>query len=68
MAITPRFCTSAAICPKSWLRDLYDRAATARADRAARPAVMHDLFEADPRDLFISTCDFDSIADGSFRR
>lgn len=55
----------------SWLRDLYDRAAAARADRALRSAVMRDLFDADPRDLRdlgISTCDFDSIANGSFRR
>ncbi len=71
MATTSNFSTSAPVRPKSWLRDLYDRAAAARADRAARSAVMHDLFEADPRDLRdlgISTCDFDSIADGSFRR
>jgi len=52
--------TSARPRPFSWLRDLYDRA-----------AVMHDLFLADSRDLRdlgISTCDFDSIANGSFRR
>ena len=55
----------------SWLRGWYDRAAAARAERAARSAVMRDLFHADPRDLRdlgISACDFDSIANGSFRR
>ena len=63
--------TSARPRPFSWLRDLYNRVAAARAERAARSAVMHDLFLADPRDLRdlgISTCDFDSIANGSFRR
>lgn len=62
---------SAASRPFAWLRAMYDRAAEARAERAARSAVMHDLFHADPRDLRdlgISTCDFDSIANGSFRR
>lgn len=55
----------------SWLSDLYNRAAAARADRVARSAVMRDLYHADPRDLRdlgISTCDFDSIASGRFRR
>jgi len=70
MAVTTASASSR-LRPLSWLRAMYDRAAAARAESAARSAVMRDLFHADPRDLRdlgISTCDFDSIADGSFRR
>lgn len=63
--------TPARLRALSWLRAWHGRAAAARAERAARSAVMHGLRHADARDLRdlgISACDFDSIANGSFRR
>ena len=54
-----------------WLRAALHRAAAVQSARAARARVLRELHEADARDLRdlgISACDFESIAEGRFRR